>query len=87
MLEFYSCMTILVIICRNGDYFFCIYLNCMSYCLIRNRALQVGIRAWLVLSGPKPRELPIVFEWYVELPLMLVVLPFCSSHLLLGFVD
>jgi len=49
-------------------------LNCMIYCLFRNRALQVGIRAWLVLSGPKPGELPVVFEWYVELPSIFVVL-------------
>ena len=40
MLEFYSCMTILVIVCRSDDYFLCIYLNCMIYCLIRNKALQ-----------------------------------------------
>ena len=26
--------------CRRDDYFLCIYLNCMSYCLIRNRVLQ-----------------------------------------------
>jgi len=68
MLEFYSCMTILVINCRSDNYFLCMYLNFMIYCLIRNRALQVGIRAWLVLSGPKPGDLPVVFEWYVELP-------------------
>jgi len=87
MLEFYSCLTILVIICRSDDYFVCIYLNCMIYCLIINRALQVGIRAMSVLSGPKPGELPVVFEWYVELPSILVVLFVCCSHLLLGFVD
>jgi len=59
----------------------------MIYCLIRNRASQVGIRAWLVLSGPKPGEFPVVFKWYVELPLMLVVLFCCCSYLLLDFVD
>jgi len=31
----------LVIICRSDDYFLCIYLTCMIYCLIRNRALQL----------------------------------------------
>ena len=61
--------------------------NYMIYCLIRNRALQVGIRAMSVLSGPKPDELLVVFEWYVELSSMLVVLFVCCSHLLLGFVD
>jgi len=40
MLEFYSCMTILVTICRSDDYFLCIYLNCMIYCVIRNRVLH-----------------------------------------------
>jgi len=30
----------LVVNCRRDDYFLCIYLNCMIYCLIRNRALQ-----------------------------------------------
>jgi len=70
-----------VIIRRSDDYFLCIYLNCMIYCLIRNRALQVGIRAMSVLSGPKPDELPVVFEWYVELTfdaccvVLLVVFP------------
>jgi len=59
----------------------------MIYCLIRNKTLQVGIKAMSVLSGPKPGELPVVFEWYVELPSMLVVLFVCCSHLLLGFVD
>ena len=58
----------------------------MIYCLIRNKALQVGIRAMLVLSGPKPGELPVEFEWYVELPSMLVVLFCCCSYLLVGFV-
>jgi len=77
----------LVVNCRRDDYFLCIYLNCMIYCLIRNRALQGGIRAMLVLSAPKPGELPVVFEWYDELPLMLVVLFCCCSYLLLGFVD
>jgi len=80
-------MTMLMFNCRSDDYFLCIYLNCMIYCLIRNRTLQVGIRAMSVLSGPKPGELPVVFEWYVELPSMLVVLFVCCSHLLLGFVD
>ena len=61
----------LVVDCRRDDYFLCIYLNCMICCLFRNRALQVGIR---VMSGPKLGELPVVFEWYVELPSMLVVL-------------
>ena len=37
-------------------------------------ALQVGIRAMSVLSGPKPGELPVVFEWYIELPSILVVM-------------
>jgi len=46
----------------------------MIYCLNRNRALEVGIRALSVLSGLKPGELPVVFEWYVELPSILVVL-------------
>jgi len=46
----------------------------MIYRLNRNRALQVGIRAMSVLSGPKLSELPVVFEWYVELPSILVVL-------------
>jgi len=36
----FSCMTMLAIICRRDDYFLCIYLNCMIYCLIRNRALH-----------------------------------------------
>jgi len=85
--KLFSCMTILVIICRSDDYFLCIYSNCMIYRLIRNRALQVGIRAMSVFSGPKPGELPVVFEWYVELPSTLVVLFVCCSHLLLGFVD
>jgi len=66
----------LVVNCRRDEYFLCIYLNCMIYCLIRNRALQVGIRAMSVLFEPKPGELPVVFEWYVELPSMLVAL-FC----------
>ncbi len=48
----------------------------MIYRLNRNRALQVGISAMSVLSGPKPGELPVVFEWYVELPSILVVLLF-----------
>jgi len=55
----------------------------MIYCLIRNKALQVGIRAMSVLSGPKPGELPVVFEWYVESPLMLVALFVCCSQPLL----
>jgi len=59
----------------------------MIYHLNRNRALQVGIRAMSVLSGPKPGELVVVFEWYVELPSILVVLFCCCSYLLLGFVD
>jgi len=59
----------------------------MIYRLNRNRALQVGIRAMSVLSGPKLSELPVVFEWYVELPSILVVLFYCCSYLLLGFVD
>jgi len=42
----------------------------------KSRALQVGIKAWLVLSGPKPGELPVVFEWYIELPSILVLLLF-----------
>jgi len=75
----------LVANCRRDDYFLCIYLNCMIYCLIR--ALQVGIRAMSVLSGPKPSELPVVFEWYVELPSMRVVLFVCCSYLLPDFVD
>jgi len=29
-----------------------------------SRALQVGIRVMSILFGPKPGELPIVFEWY-----------------------
>jgi len=49
----------------------------------RNRALQVGIRAMSVLSGPKPGELPVVFEWYIELPSILVL--FCC-YLLIVFV-
>ena len=77
----------LMINCRRDDYFLFVDRNCMIYCLIRNRALQVGIRAMSVLSGPKPGELLVVFEWYVELPSMLVVLFVCCSHLLLGFVD
>jgi len=48
----------------------------MIYRLNRNRALQVGIRAMSILSGPKPDELHVVFGWYIELPLILVVL-FC----------
>ena len=31
----------MVIICRSDDYFLCIYLNCMIYCLIRNRVLHL----------------------------------------------
>ena len=46
----------------------------MFYRFNRSRALQVGIRAMSVLSGPKPDELPVVFEWYIELPSILVVL-------------
>jgi len=46
------------------------------YRLNRNRALQVSIRAMSVLSGPKPGELPVVFERYIELASILVVL-FC----------
>jgi len=30
----------LVFNCRRDGYFLCIYLNCMIYCSIRNRALQ-----------------------------------------------
>jgi len=56
------------------------------YRLSRNRALQVGIRAMLVLSVPKLGELPVVFEWYIELPSILVVLFCCCSYLLVGFV-
>jgi len=48
-------------------------------------ALQVGIRAMSVLSGPKPGELPVVFEWYVELPSILVVLFCCCSYMLAVF--
>jgi len=40
MLELLSCMTMFVIIRKSDDYFLCIYLNCMIYCLIRNKALQ-----------------------------------------------
>ena len=46
----------------------------MFYRFNRSRALQVGIRAMSVLSGPKPGELPVVFEWYIELPLIFVML-------------
>jgi len=48
--------------------------------------LQLGIRAMSVLFGPKPGELPVVFEWYIELPSILVVLFCCCSSLLVGFV-
>jgi len=34
----------LVVNCRHDDYFLCIYLNCMIYCLIRNRALHLALR-------------------------------------------
>jgi len=51
MLEFYSCMTMLVIICRSDDYFWCIYLNCMIYCLIRNRALHKHQLQCLIWCG------------------------------------
>ena len=46
----------------------------MIYRLNRHRALQVGIRAMSVLFEPKLGELPVVFERYVELPSILVVL-------------
>jgi len=51
----------------------------------RSRALQVGIRAMSVLSGPKPGELPVVFEWYIELPSILVVVFCFCSYLLVVF--
>ena len=57
----------------------------MIYRFNINKALQVGIRVMLVLSGPKPGELPVVFEWYIELPSILVVLFCCYSYLLVGF--
>jgi hypothetical protein len=42
--------------------------TCLMYSrvlpLIRNRVLQVGIRAWLVLSRPKPAEFPVVCDMY-----------------------
>jgi len=69
---FYACL--LWIIRRRDVYFLIIYYNCLIYRLFRNRVLQVGIRAMSVLSGPKPGELPVVFEWYIELPSILVVL-------------
>jgi len=58
----------------------------MIYRFNRNKALQVGITTMSVLSGPKLGELPIVFEWYIELPLILVVLFCCCSYLLVSFV-
>ena len=71
---------------RRDVYFVNIYYIRMFYRFNINRALQVGIRAMSVLSGPKPGELPVVFEWYIELSLILVVL-FCRcSYLLVGFV-
>jgi len=54
--------------------------NYMIYCLIRNRALQVGIRAMLVLSGPKPGELPVVFEWLSYLRYLLCCSVGCFSR-------
>jgi len=81
---FYVCL--LWIIRRRDVYFLIIYYNCVIYRFNRNRALQVGIRAMSVLSGPKPGELPVVFEWYIELPSILVVVFCCCSYLLIGFV-
>jgi len=49
----------------------------------RSRALQVGIRGMSVLSGPIPGELLVVFEWYIELPSILVVM-FCSCSCSVG---
>jgi len=86
MLEIIFHAWLLGVYCRRDDYFLFVYKNCMIYCSIRNKALQVGLRAMPVMSGPKPGELPVVFEWYVELPSMLVVLFVCCSHLLFGFV-
>ena len=70
MLEFYSCMTILVIICRSDDYFVWIYLNCMIYCLIRNRALQntQGTRLKILKT--------ILLEWRFEYLIRSWSLPF-----------
>jgi len=47
----FSCMTMLVINCRSDDYFFCIYLNCMIYCLIRNRALHRSLSLFFSFSN------------------------------------
>ena len=74
-------MTMLVIIRRSDDYFLCIYLNCMIYCLFRNRALQVGIRAMSVLSGPKLGEISCLYATCTEVLSVLV----CCFVLLGGF--
>ena len=55
------------------------------------RLLEIGCyklvsESWSVLSGPELVLLPVVFEWYIELPSILVVLFCCCSYLLVGFV-
>jgi len=57
---------------RSDDYFLFIYLNFMIYCLIRNRTLQVGIRAMSVLSGPKLGEISCLYETCTEVLSVLV---------------
>jgi len=71
----------------RGDYdVFVASIIRVIYRFNRSRTLRVGIRAWFVTSGPKPGELPVVFEWYIELPSILVVLFCCCSYLLVSFV-
>ena len=74
------CMSSWWIIRRRDVNFLIIYYNCVIYRFNRNRVLQVGIRAMSVMSGPKPGELPVVFEWYIDLPSILVVMFCCCSR-------
>ena len=69
--NFYACQ--LRIIWRRDVYFLKFFYIRVFYRFKRSRALQVGIRAMSVLSGPKPGELPVVFECNIKLTSILVV--------------
>jgi len=64
---------------RRDVYFLNVYYICVIYRFNRNRALQLVSESCRSCPDQKPGELPVVFEWYIELPSILVVLFYCCS--------
>jgi hypothetical protein len=73
--ENYICMLDVVVL-RRSVYFLNICYIRVCYRLNRNKALQIGIRAWLVLSRPKPVEFPVVCDMYESTVGTCCVVPF-----------